>query len=197
MAIDYKVDDEWEWYIGELYTKLIKNCYKDNLDTVVEFAPGFRYKIASALKNIDFKGTLYVIDSNESVLKYINEKYSEILPGAKIVCLNKDLEESIGCLPKNIDLFLANHSIDDMIIAEYLSKEELEEIFNNEETSKGKLVDKWEELSKDFFELEKIKNIVFIKWINFFNSIKFNSIIMSQYSSNDYYNKENNYIVQF
>ena len=194
MEVKYKVDDEWEWYIGELYTKLIKNCYKGELNTIVELAPGFKYKIANALKNVGFKGTLYVIDSNEEVLKYIYKKYSEILPNAKIVCLNKDLEESLDFLPKNIDLFLANHSIDDMIISEYLSKDQLREVFDNEEASKAKLVDKWEELSKDFFALEKIKNIVFVKFLNFFNSVECKYIIMSQYSSNDYYNKENNYI---
>lgn len=194
MEVKYKVDDEWEWYIGELYTKLIKSCYKGELNTIVELAPGFKYKIANALKNVGFKGTLYVIDSNENVLNYVYKKYSEILPNAKIVCLNKDLEESIDFLPKNIDLFLSNHSIDDMIISEYLSKDQLREVFDNEEASKAKLVDKWEELSKDFFALEKIKNIVFVKFLNFFNSVECKYIIMSQYSSNDYYNKENNYI---
>ena len=55
----YNVDEEWEWYISELYTKLLKGNNKCNLDTVVELGPGFRHKIALALKNIEFKGTIY------------------------------------------------------------------------------------------------------------------------------------------
>lgn len=192
MSDNYCVDDEWEWYIGELYTKLIKNCFNNDINTVVEFAPGFKYKIANVLKNIDFKGTLYIVDSNQNVLNYVFNKYSEILPDAKIICLNKDLEESVSYLPSNIDLFLANHSVDDMLISEYLDEKELKEIFDNEYGSKAKLLKKWEQLENDYFTLEKIKNIVFIKWVKFFNSIKFNYIVMNQYNSNDYYANKNN-----
>ena len=47
-----KVDEEWEWYIGKLYTKLIKGHCDFKINTVVEFAPGFRHKIANALKDL-------------------------------------------------------------------------------------------------------------------------------------------------
>ena len=39
-----EVDDEWEWYIGQLFYKLIEK--KSNINCVVELAPGFKYKIA-------------------------------------------------------------------------------------------------------------------------------------------------------
>lgn len=190
----YKVDDEWEWYIGKLFSRLIENNFANELNTIVEFAPGYRYKIANALKELNFKGTIYVIDYNENVLKYISLKYKEILPKANIICINKDLDESIEYLPKNIDLFLSNHSLDDMIISEYLTKEEKIEIFNNGDESKSKLLKKWEDLSTNSLNLERIKNIVFVKWVTFFENLNIDKVMMSQYKSNDYYIKQNNYM---
>ena len=76
MKKNYNIADaEWEWYIGQLYYQLIKNLYKDDIKCVVELAPGFRHKIADALKETNFTGTIYVIDYSEDVLNYIQEKY--------------------------------------------------------------------------------------------------------------------------
>ena len=71
---DNIADDEWEWYISKLFSKIIEKISKDKIKNVVEIAPGFRYKIAYALKEINFNGKLYVIDTNTEVLKYVNEK---------------------------------------------------------------------------------------------------------------------------
>ena len=71
--VDY--DDYFEEYMGLVYSRIISENKLDKLNTVVEFAPGFRYKIAHALKNINFKGTIYIIDSNKSVLEFVINKY--------------------------------------------------------------------------------------------------------------------------
>ena len=55
MNIVNDADDEWEWYIGQIFAQIIKNVYKGELKAVVEIAPGFRYKIAYAFKEINFK----------------------------------------------------------------------------------------------------------------------------------------------
>lgn len=188
----YNVDEEWEWYISELYTKLLKGNNKCNLDTVVELGPGFRHKIALALKNIEFKGTIYIIESNKKALDYVTNKYSEILRDANVIGINKDFVDSIDDLPKHIDLFMANHSIDDVLIEEYLNNKDKEIAFNNTKESKDKLLENWNKLTSDFYSLEKVKNIVYLKFVRFFESINFDYIIMSQYKSNEYFfNNEN------
>ena len=50
MNIVNDADDEWEWYIGQIFAQIIKNVYKGELKSVVEIATGFRYKIAYSLK---------------------------------------------------------------------------------------------------------------------------------------------------
>lgn len=37
--IDNIADDEWEWYIGQLFSKLIKKAYVGKIKNVVEIAP--------------------------------------------------------------------------------------------------------------------------------------------------------------
>lgn len=188
----YKVDPEWEWYIGEIYHKLIAgNC--NNYNTVVEFAPGYRYKIGYALSKDNFSGTLYLIDSNSNVVDYVVDKYKTLLPNATIIGINKNLTDSIPMLPDKIDLFLSNHSIDDMIISEYLDEATQKEVFNNEELSKELLLEKWENLSADKEILETIKSKVFNEFALFFTKIAVDLIIMSQYKSNEYFVNNGNF----
>ena len=75
--VDY--DDYFEEYMGKVYSQIISKNELNKVNSVVEFAPGFRYKIAYALKNINFNGTIYIVDSNRSVLDFVEKKYKEIL----------------------------------------------------------------------------------------------------------------------
>lgn len=188
-------DDYFEEYMGEVYSRIIKSNELININTVIEFAPGFRYKIACALKKINFKGTIYIIDSNESVLKYVKDKYEEILLDANVVTINKDLIESINYLPSKVDLFLSNHCVDDMIASKYLEKKSLVDAFNNCEDSRRILFNCWEELKKDDKYLSEIRESVYNDFMMFFDKVNPDFIIMSQYKS-AYYMKQKNYVEQ-
>lgn len=188
-VIDY--DDYFEEYMGLIYSRIINENKLEDITTVVEFAPGFRYKIACGLRKINFKGTIYIIDSNESVLDFVGKKYKEILPEAEVVLINKDLVDSINYLPKSVDLFLANHCIDDMIISKYLIGKKLEDAFNNTEESKQILIDCWNELKEEDNILFNIKEHVYNDLITFFENINFRLIVMSQYKSGYYMNQKN------
>ena len=67
---------------------------------------GFRYKIAYALKEIGFKGNLYVIDVNKDVLEYVMEKYKMLIPEANIICVNKTFEAAFEDIPNEFDLHM-------------------------------------------------------------------------------------------
>lgn len=144
-----KADDEWEWYIGMLFSKIINDFNLNNCKTILEIAPGFRYKIAYALKEINFNGTLYIIDSSKEVCDYVKEKYQEILPDATIITINDSLENVIKNLPK-IDLLLGNHIIDDLII--------------------------YKEANINYKINENIQDILNLSWKNIYNTKKYLSI---------------------
>lgn len=178
-------DDEWEWYIGQLFAKLIEKVHKGNLKTVVELAPGFRYKVAFALKEFNFNGNIYVIDTNLEVLEYVKEKYSKILPEANIICINSTFINSFEMIPQEFDLFLSNHSIDDMIIAEYMKKIYTNNLGNDD--FKDILSKAWVDLGKDKEMIQTMINYVYLSFKKFFEEKKIETIIMSQYKSNLYF----------
>ena len=96
-------------------------------------------------------------------------------------------------LPKNIDLFLANHSIDDMIVSKYLENKRLEAAFNNVKESKGILLNCWEELKENDKCLSSIIDVIYNELSDFFLKVHPKFIIMSQYKS-AYYMKQKNYV---
>ncbi len=178
------VDDEWEWYIGKLFYKIIENRTKPKV--VVELAPGFRYKIALALKEIKFNGTLYVIDANQNVISYVENKYREILPNAKIICLCKSFAEAITCLPDKIDLFLSNHAIDDMLIESFLSRTSYNQMFSYNEGSDNYL-EAWDKLSQDKGSIKKATDEVYQMFNKLFTQKQVDFVVLSQYRSNLFY----------
>lgn len=182
---DNIADDEWEWYIGQLFSKIIKNVNNSNIKNVVEIAPGFRYKVAYALKDINFSGNLYIIDINTEVLEYVNEKYRLLLPNAKIICINKEFEKAFKDVPNEFDLLLSNHCIDDMIISEYMQNYYNKNLKNI--NFKDMLTQAWIELGKDNIRANEISNKVFSTFNKFFSSKEIGTIIISQYKSNLYF----------
>lgn len=181
---DNIADDEWEWYIGQIFSRLIQNTHKSSIKDVVEIAPGFRYKIAYALKEVNFQGNLYIIDTNTEVLEYVNEKYKEILPNAKIITINKSFENAFEDIPNEFDLLLSNHCIDDMIIAEYMNNYDKD---LNNENFKDMLTEAWIKLGKEPTKINEISDKVFSTFKKFFSDKTINTIIISQYKSNSYF----------
>lgn len=185
---DNIADDEWEWYISKLFSKIIEKISKDKIKNVVEIAPGFRYKIAYALKWRNFDGNLYIIDSNKDVIDYVKQKYTSILPKAKIICINKEFELAFNNVPNKIDLLLSNHCIDDMIISEFMKSDYTENLIN--QNFKDILTNAWIELGKDDTKINEISNKIFSIFEKFFSNKKIENIIISQYKSNLYFKDE-------
>ena len=185
--MDFKADYEWEWYVGQLFSELIIKSNLKNINTVVELAPGFRFKIALALKNINFNGTLYIIDSSKEVLNYTKEKYLEFIPNANIITINKTFHNSIDIIPNNIDLFLSNHPIDDLMIFNYI------ESYQNNINIKNKIIDDWNLFLIDSNKI-KIQNDIISDFLKLFQTKNIKKIIISQYKSNIYLNEINNKI---
>lgn len=180
------MDPYFENYMGLLFSKIIKKSKKE-INTAIEFAPGFRIKGAYTLRELNFKGTLYVLDTNEKVLEFIKYIYQIILPETNIICLKKSIND-LKYLPKKVDLFMANHPLDDMIIYEYLgNKSNL--AFDNTVDSKKYLYNAWTEILKEN-KVDEITNIVFNEWKYFLQNIDIKLFIISQYKSAYYMGKE-------
>ena len=182
-------DPEWEWYIGKLYSKLIGSFVQDPIYNVVELGPGFRYKIANALGNIGFAGTLYVIDSCKEALTYVEHKYKKFIPNANIICINKNFEDAFNDLPNDIDLFTVNHCVDDMIMAEY-QKETYTKALQND--TQDELISLWKKLNDDKETVKRISQTITQRFASFFKAKNVRNVIIGQYKSNLYFRGKSN-----
>jgi len=126
------------------------------------------------------------------VLDYVKIKYKEILPKANIVCINKKFDESINFIPDNIDLFLANHCIDDLIIFEYSQSEYNKEI--KSDVISDELLKIWENLYNDLNTRRVINNKIINLFEELFRKKNINLIVMGQYKSYLYYSGKSNHI---
>ncbi len=178
------VDEEWEWYIGQLFYQVLKEIKKP--EVVVELAPGFRHKIALALKEIDFNGEIFIIDSNPQAIEYVKEKYKEILPNANINCICKSFCDAFSFLPEKIDLFLANHALDDMIIEQYISKEKYNSLHNCSYDN-DLFMEAWKSLIKNDEERKRIPLQIYSLFKKFFSEKDVEFAVISQYRSNKFF----------
>jgi len=179
----------FEKYMGNLFRRIIEEGNRKDIKVVVEFAPGFRAKGAYALREIGFVGTVYIIDINKKVLEYVEELYKLVLPDSEIIGLNYSLGDCIKYLPAEIDIFLTNHPLDDMIIFEYLG-DKSDNAFNNDEKSKEFLYKAWDEILASS-DLNKFKRNVIREWKQFIDNISIGMFILSQYKSAYYSNSDN------
>ena len=175
-------DAEWELYMGCLISKILEN---KNINTAIELAPGMKIKGAIALSKINFSGTLFVIDSDKDVCEFIAKEYATILPNAKLIVLNTNLENAINKLPSKVDLFLANHVIDDLIIATYSNNYIQDSLVLNKY---------WDSLAVSD-ELFFIKQKVLYTFFNLFKNVNIKYVLMSQYKSNVFMKNENAFLI--
>lgn len=186
-----KENIDYEKCMGNIFYEIINHFSFGKISSIVEFAPGFRSKVSYALEKINYDGDLYVIDSNEKVLDYVRSKYSKTIPKANIITINLDLVDSLKVLPKNIDLFLSNHCIDDMIIGKYIQTKNLMNVFDNNSNTYELLNNIWLELDNNKQLLNQIIYNVFKDLMSLFNSVNFKLIIISNYKSWFYLNINN------
>ena len=186
-------ESEWEDLLGKTYASIISKAVKSDLKCVVEIAPGFKYKIANALKNIGFKGDLYVIDSNPNAIEFLQEKYTEILPDAKIYFLSKTFDEAIDFLPKDVDLLCGNHCFDDMIIAEYVK--DRSSIFNAE-NSEELIAKEWHDLVNDKTALDYAIHEILVQIRSAFAKVNIKHVVFAQYRSNGYFEEDSGLIYE-
>src|SRR3989339_454569 len=164
----------WNLRLAEIWQDCLNHTGYRNNSIIIEIAPGPAPKIGLALKNLGFKGSLFVIEPDSSALKVVLKEYERMLPKAKIIALQKKLKDALPSLPQNVDAVLANHCIDDMILACCLTDEDSKAVFGDpysEKMGMQTVQEKWQKLSarrdlledakrQAYHDLEELLNIV-------------------------------------
>jgi len=175
----------WNEYIGSIWFNMLCEVSLNKVGTVIEIAPGNVSKIGRGLAQYNFKGTLYIVEPNYHSLGEIIEQYQELLSEVTLIPVNKTLREAINLLPRNSDIVLSNHPLDDMIIGDILTISEFDRFFTNHynEFSIEEIRRTWE-IFKERPELLKqsLRNIL-NDWKFLIKQITPRNIAISQYFS--------------
>lgn len=175
----------WDRYMSCVWNKLICFSGITSRDCLIEIAPGSSTKIGMALAKMTFSGQLYIVEPHPDLGNKILKIYQSILPSAKIVLITETLEKSLLKLPLYPDAILANHPLDDMLLAANTSKKS--ELFdswkNTEKPATNFIRQEWKKLSSNQAALANASEFVTNTWKAVYNQLKPKWLLMSQYYS--------------
>lgn len=157
------------------------NLPKDAI--LVEIAPGFKTKIGRALADYGFRGILHIVEANSHAGAQVIQRYKKLLPHARVIIHTKPMREAVNDLPNKVDLIMANHVLDDMVLYESLPRETSDKFFAlNSGSERINLTKKfWNNIPAPV--LSQAKNTTISNWMYVISHIKSRAVILSQYKS--------------
>ncbi len=176
----------WDRYMAHVWQPLLERFGAAQAKTIVEVAPGNSSKLGLALAELHFCGELFLVEPSAAG-NYILAHYQALLPTAKVTLISKKLGDSLSDLPSRPGLLIANHPLDDMLLAVEASPESLAQLFDSSlaptEIVSNQFRGRWTEISANIEHLDTIANAVYAEWLNAINIIKPSGILVSQYGS--------------
>ncbi len=175
----------WDEYMAKIWKNLLHlvGCEADA--SVIEIGGGNSVKIGTALAQSGFKGSFHLVDPFEEALAEAQRLYCELLPDAQIHTHTTTLAQA-KALPQNA-LLLANHPLDDMILAAGAGPHDAAELFGwtaieHEQTIPLSL-QVWTGIEHHPDMLSGIKDVIFAEWRAAIDTLKPRALIVSQYPS--------------
>jgi len=136
--------------LGTIWCDIFKSINLSKDGKVLEFASGSVPKIGLGLAKYGFKGTVHVLEPERQSLIDVTKAYRELLPNALIIGQSIKINDMEYNYFNNMDAIVSNHPLDDMIIGEYLEKEEFQNFFNDHYNSSIEYTDEaWSRMIKE------------------------------------------------
>lgn len=107
----------WDAYIGEVWHAVLRSLALPPHATVIEVAPGSSAKIGHALAHLGFCGDLHIVEAAPNALEALLPKYRTLLPRARLHTHPQSLSAAYNGLPRQPDVIVASHVLDDMLLA--------------------------------------------------------------------------------
>ncbi len=153
---------------------------------IVEVAPGYETKIGDALALLGFKGTILLIEPDPTAAAHISVVYKTILPYAQVKVIVKTLQDvRIGKdIPKKVDVLVANHPFDDMVIAAVLPEEQ-RSFFSKEREGGIEFSRSVQEMYASLRTEDYLQGVLatIAAWKHFIQELKPFCVIVNQYPS--------------
>jgi hypothetical protein len=115
-GIDMTLDDDGNRSITDRWISWLQSNPVDHTGIIVEVGPGFTTKIARALLADGFRGTLFLVEPNESALAWSTRRYREMLTRCDVEPVNLPIAAASRALPHHVDALIMNHLLDDLVL---------------------------------------------------------------------------------
>lgn len=175
----------WDEYMAFVWHKLLALFSIHPDSTIVEVAPGSSNKISNALAKNVFYGDLFVVEPHKQLAEMTRYHYTCLLPRAKIHIIEERLLSALDQLPTSVDALIANHPIDDMILAHSLSNENSQQTFSwaceSRVSNTNHVMQQWLMLASEPKKLQQSCDSVYEAWLHTIERLNPKLVIISQY----------------
>jgi hypothetical protein len=124
LCLPSDVVDGWARRIGRAWAGVLQDCGLSGGARVVELGPGYSAKIGYGLGEACFSGDLLLVEPNDAARTWAVNRNRSVLPRATVrgrVRLGRDTGD--------VDFLIANHLLDDLLLAAWLSPADSDGLF--------------------------------------------------------------------
>lgn len=177
----------WDNYMAHLWYLFLFYIDVKPYDTIIEIGVGNSIKIGKALSKSHFIGNLFLVDPCQDLLKEAGRYYAQLLPNATIELIPLSFIDALPKLPKHAKCLLANHPLDDMLLAWNQTPVVCEQLFTWTAIAHEQTIP----LSLEVFnlvaanpqQLQATQHEIAESWLKAWQYLMPNYCIMSQYPS--------------
>lgn len=108
--------EAWDAFVGRVWAAVLAAMRLPADGVAIEIAPGSSAKIAHALAELGFCGTLHVVEACPRAIDIAAAKYRRLLPQAQLHFHGATLQDALPRLPQSADALLGSHILDDMLL---------------------------------------------------------------------------------
>jgi hypothetical protein len=173
-------------YVSKVWRSIFVNHPVPRNGVVIEVAPGYHPKVGLGFE-VGFEGTYYVVDPEASALAAVIGHYRSLFPRARIIPIQKTLTDALSELPKNPDALVANHPLDDMVVARAMDLKvglkAFENVTKDDEASFAEIRQAWHTLYANPSRLRTEEAEIERKWEESIQYLRPRVVAIAQYDS--------------
>jgi hypothetical protein len=121
--------DSWGRRLGRIWAQRLGDRPLGPDSTVAEIGPGFSAKIGFGLAELDFRGTVVLVEPNRQARRWARQEYQRLLPMARLRSSRRPVPDAGILAAGPVDTLMANHVLDDLLLNCHVSGSETDRIF--------------------------------------------------------------------
>lgn len=179
-------EESWDRRLGRAWARMLRSLNVGPTSTAVEVGPGFAAKVGFGLAELGFRGTLIVFEPNDAARSWITARYQRLLPRAEVLALPVAIPCTASIAMHSIDLLMANHLLDDLLLNAAVPPGEGARLFAQMRPGtpcSGAFAETWSRLLRTPERLDGLVGRVAEDFSHFVSAVQPGLVVLNQYPS--------------